>query len=137
MSMYKFIEQAVKMKFIKPKVYSILLTNSDSGSRILWQVADYCLEDALKQAKKEIIDKHNLKNIDEYKIDLFVDDDVNSLFKRFTSKKEQAETKTSDKISSLMKQIIDNGDKELFKENKDLFSATQLQYIKDRLKDKK
>lgn len=137
----------VKKKDVELKVYAMLI-KPQSGV-FLWLEAAYSLENAFHQAKTQLTKLHPHIDFSVSKIELFNHETVESLFSRSRDavlsdkKPDVAKPKMpasaltpEQKVSVLMKQIIENKDWNLLEENRSNFTQAQVRFLEDKLKQK-
>lgn len=131
-----------KPKEIAPKVYAMLIKTKFGN--FLWMEAAYSLETAFGQAKMQLSRLHPDIDFGVSKIELFNHETIESLFSRSSDlnlsgsatvipQRKPRQTQ-QEKVSALMKQIIENKDWKLLEENRSIFTKPQIQFLEDKLK---
>ena len=154
MNLIKLISK-LKKKTVEPKFYSLVLrcsTNDFTDWTHIWSGVEYDLEHAMGTAKAETINKMEKQlnqPLREVKVELWTitpviniinqscDTDLKKTKINETEKKEnkQIDQKTEKLIKNeILAEIIKNKDKNLFEENKEIFSTAEVKYIKNSLK---
>lgn len=123
-SLFQFIDE-LKSQVVKPKVYSMVLRCGTV--QYLTLQAAFNLEDAFAFARLSFQkDNPNVNISAGLTMEMFVQSEMFPLFDNFLSTKVKKEE--GDK-NLLMKQIIEEKNLLLFKENKELFTANEQKYL--------
>ena len=74
-------------KTVTPRVYSLVFKNKETDRSLLWVVGAYSLEEAIDKASKEIRKEMEGKlDFDDFRIDLYSHDSIDTLFDEYTLK---------------------------------------------------
>lgn len=126
----------IKTRVQKPKAYALLFKHKKSERRVIWQVAEYSLEDAIAKAKHQVEDyTKNRIDMGEYDIDLYTHETIDTLFGDFMPVAPSLRKK-QESVSVLMQRIIDEQNFDLFEEKKSQFNEAQVKYLEERLNQK-
>lgn len=132
METYKLLNK-IKPKKIDPKYYSVVLS-AGQGDKItnqyLWAGVAYTLEEALLEAKAEMVKQNMTANA--FHLQMFRDMPARKVIDDMTSMEIKIEKFNTEK-AKLMKQIIDKQDGKLLQENLAKFNVEELGYLKDKL----